>query len=287
MDYIGRVKKFKFKKSLGQNFLIDRTVIEEILSHISPDDNVIEIGAGAGFVTEELVKKAKSVKAIEIDKDVIPILRTNCLLANPDANFEVIEKSILDIQLKNLCPKGGAKVVANIPYCITSLILAHILGEIDDTDNANRNSIDEIVLMVQWEVAKRLVADENSPNKEYGMLSILAQFYCDIEILKKVSRKSFYPSPKVDSALLRLKVNHKPRFEVSQEGLPYLRRTVKACFGTRRKNIKNSLSMAAFPKSSVEKSLKELGIDPNLRGEKLSIERICRLSEALARNNEK
>jgi len=278
MDYIGRVKKFRFKKSLGQNFLIDNSVIEKILSYVSPEDNVVEIGAGAGFVTEELVKKAGSVKAIEIDKDVIPILKTNCLCANADADFEIVEKSILDIQLKDLAPRGGVKIIANIPYCITSLILAHILGEIDDLNNENRNTIDEIILMVQWEVAKRLVANENSPNKEYGMLTILTQFYSDVEIIQKVPKHSFYPSPKVDSALLRLKIRKEPKFEVS----PLLRRTVKACFATRRKNIKNSLNAAGF--LNVEKSLEEMDINPNLRGEKLSIEDFCKLAKVLAAN---
>ncbi|GBF22659.1 ribosomal RNA small subunit methyltransferase A [Candidatus Gastranaerophilus sp. (ex Termes propinquus)] len=280
MEYISRVKNFKFKKSLGQNFLIERSVIEKILSRVEPCDNVIEIGAGAGFVTEELVRKAKSVRAIEIDKAVIPILKTNCLLANVDADFEIIEQSVLDVSFKELAPMGNAKVVANIPYNITSLILAHILGEIDDVQNENRDAIDEIILMVQWEVAKRLVADENSPNKEYGMLTILAQFWCDVEILQKVPRNAFYPSPKVDSALLRLKVRKEPKYKIP----PLLRRTIKACFATRRKNIKNSLNAAGF--LNVEKTLGQLGIDPNLRGEKLSIEGFCALAGALSMEQE-
>ncbi len=282
--YIKRIKNFKLKKSLGQNFLIDKSVIDTILKYITPDDDVLEIGAGVGFVTEQAVQAAKSVTAIEIDKTAIEILEKNVkistLLSNPGCDFKIIEGDILKTDISALKKDKKFKVVANIPYYITSPILAHVLGEIDDVDNKNRNSISEIILMVQYEVAKRLVANEKSNDiKDYGLLSILAQFWADVEIIKKVSRFSFYPSPKVDSALVRIKINNKPRTELN----PYLKRTIKAAFATRRKNIKNCLQNAGF--LHVEECLKETGTDNNTRGEKLSVENFARLSEVLYEKN--
>ena len=259
-------------------------MIDTILKYITPDDDVLEIGAGVGFVTEQAVQAAKSVTAIEIDKTAIEILEKNVkistLLSNPGCDFKIIEGDILKTDISALKKDKKFKVVANIPYYITSPILAHVLGEIDDVDNKNRNSISEIILMVQYEVAKRLVANEKSNDiKDYGLLSILAQFWADVEIIKKVSRFSFYPSPKVDSALVRIKINNKPRTELN----PYLKRTIKAAFATRRKNIKNCLQNAGF--LHVEECLKETGTDNNTRGEKLSVENFARLSEVLYEKN--
>ncbi len=284
MDYLERAKKFRTKKRLGQNFLVDESVVEEILSHIGEEDCVLEIGPGIGFVTEELVKIAKYVRAVELDEDAIRLLGTNCAMAmaqreksdNPKCDFKIIHQDILKTDLSTLANNGEKfKVVANIPYYITSPILVHLLGEIDEVEHKNRGVVDEIILMVQLEVAKRLVATENSPNKEYGMLSILAQFFTDIEILRTVKARSFFPAPKVDSALVKLKIRPEGKVEVN----PFLRRTIKACFATRRKNIKNSLLAGGF--LNVEKALAQLGIDNNLRGEKLSIVDFERLSKML------
>ena len=200
MNYFLRAKQFRTKKRLGQNFLIDESVINRILEEVSPDDTVMEIGAGAGFVTERLVEKAQKVYAVEIDEDAISVLR------KIDAkNLNIIHNDILKTNLKDL-EDTTFKIVANIPYYITSPILVHLLGEIDDTNNENRNRISEIILMVQYEVAQRLVANESSQGKHYGLLSILTQFYADAEIIKKVPARSFYPAPKVDSALVKIKI---------------------------------------------------------------------------------
>ena len=275
-DYFLRAKLFKTKKRLGQNFLIDEKVIERILEEVSPEDTVLEIGPGAGFVTENLVKKAKQVYAVEIDEDAIEALQHIRM-----QNFHLIHNDILKTQLKDL-EDTKFKVIANIPYYITSPILAHLLGEIDDLNNENRNHISEIVLMVQWEVAQRLIADENSPSKQYGLLSILAQFNADVELIQKVGRKSFYPAPKVDSAIVKIKINKEPRVKV--EDYTFLRRVIKACFATRRKNLKNSLINAGFNKETVLKSIQHLYQDENVRGEVLSIEEFARLSEELKNN---
>lgn len=276
-DYFLRAKLFKTKKRLGQNFLVDESVINRITDEVQPDDTVLEIGPGAGFVTENIVNKAKKVYAVEIDEDAIEALQHI-----KTEKFKLIHNDILKTELKDL-EDTTFKVIANIPYYITSPILAHLLGEIDDLDNKNRNRISEIILMVQWEVAQRLIADENSPSKQYGLLSILTQFNADVELIQKVGRKSFYPAPKVDSALVKITINKRPRVEVSDYS--FLRRVVKACFATRRKNLKNSLMNAGFNKDSVAKTLENLQWAENIRGETLSIEKLAQLSEELKKNN--
>ena len=273
LNYILRAKKFKAKKSLGQNFLIDDKIIDFIAQHATKEDEILEIGPGLGFVTEQLVENAKSVVALEIDKDAINVLNKN--LGNKE-NFHLIEQDILKTNINDLPFKDNKiKVIANIPYYITSPILVHLLGEIDELTHKNRSRISEIILMVQLEVAKRIVANENSENKEYGQLSILSQMYSDVEIIKKVPKNCFSPAPKVDSALVKFTINEEPKVEVTR----LLKRTVKAIFMARRKNIKNSLLNAGFVE--VEQALKNAEIDKNSRGEKLSLEQIQKLSIAL------
>ena len=277
LNYILRAKKFRAKKSLGQNFLIDANVIDFISSLANSEDEVLEIGPGLGFVTEQLVENAKKVVAVELDKDAIKVLEKN--LGNK-TNFHLIENDILKIDIDDLpFENKKIKVIANIPYYITSPILVHLLGEIDELTHKNRDRISEITLMVQYEVAKRIVADENSQNKEYGQLSILSQMYCDCEIIKKVPKNCFMPSPKVDSALVRFVVKNEPKCEITK----LLKRTVKAIFMARRKNVKNSLLNASF--QGVEEALLKSGIDKNTRGEKLSIFDIQKLSCALEEFN--
>ena len=277
MNYFERAKKFRAKKRLGQNFLVDKSAIETILnvSDINKDDIVVEIGPGLGFVTEQLVLLAKKVYAVELDEDMVNELSK----INSD-NLEIIHKDILKTDLSRF--GNNIKVVANIPYYITSPILAHLLGEVDDLENKNRNSISQVVLMVQYEVAKRLTANEKSPSKEFGLLSILAQFWSDVEFIKKVPSRSFFPAPKVDSAIVKLTVRKEPLLKISNYS--FFRKVVKGCFATRRKNIKNSLVNIGFAKNAVEKTLKDLNIDENLRGETLSINQIGDLSEKLKEN---
>lgn len=275
-DYLLRAKLFKTKKRLGQNFLVDESVIDRIVEEVSPEDTVLEIGPGAGFVTENIVQKAKKVYAVEIDEDAVESLQHI-----KTEKFELIHNDILKTQLKDL-EDTTFKVIANIPYYITSPILAHLLGEIDDLNNENRNRISEIILMVQWEVAQRLCANQNSPSKQYGLLSLLTQFNAKVEIIQKVFAKSFYPSPKVDSALVRITINNQPKVKV--EDYTFLRKVAKACFATRRKNLKNSLLNGGFNKDAVAKTMENLKLTENTRGETLSIEQIAELSEELKKN---
>ncbi len=278
MDYLNRAKSFRTKKRLGQNFLVDAGAIQAIFdaAKISEEDTVIEIGAGLGFVTEQLVKHAKKVIAIELDEDAIKHLK------RIDAdNLEIIHQDILKTDLSTLASEK-VKIVANIPYYITSPIIAHLLGEIDDLNNKNRNQIEDIILMVQFEVAQRIVATEKSPAKQYGLLTILAQFWADCEIIQKVGKRSFFPSPKVDSALIKLTVRKEPKLKLSDYS--HFRKTIKASFAQRRKNVKNCLMNGGFLRENVSTSLKNLNIAETDRGETLSIEKFGELSEELIKN---
>ena len=279
MDYYSRAKYFKTKKRLGQNFLVNGEVIANIIEYaeISPEDTVIEIGPGVGFVTEQLIKHAKQVIAIELDEDAIKELEK---LNAP--NLKIIHKDILKTDLSELCEEK-VKIVANIPYYITSPIIAHLLGEIDDLDNKNRNNITDILLMVQEEVAYRMAATEQSPSKQYGLLTILSQFWADVEIKELVGRRSFFPAPKVNSALVKLNVREKPQLDLSD--YTHFRKTIKAAFSQRRKNIKNCLLSGGFTKENIQNAMLKLGLDENTRGEKLSIEDFGRLSEELKNGN--
>ena len=275
MDYLQRAKYFRTKKRLGQNFLINPDVISDIIdfANIQPEDTILEIGPGVGFVTEQLVKYAKKVIAVELDEEAIKEL--NKLEAD---NLEIIHADILKTNLSELC-EDKLKVVANIPYYITSPIIAHLLGEIDDLTNKNREKIEDIILMVQEEVARRIVATEKSSGKQYGLLTILSQFWADCSILRLVGRKSFYPAPKVNSALVSLKVRKKPLLNLSDYS--FFRKVIKAGFAQRRKTLKNCLIGAGFDKNKIEAALKNLNIDENIRGEKLSVEQFGQLSEIL------
>ena len=229
-------------------------------------------------MTEQLVKYAKKVIAIELDEEAIKELEK----LEYD-NLEIIHNDILKTDISALSNEK-VKVVANIPYYITAPIISHLLGEIDDLNNKNRNSISEIILMVQEEVAKRMVATEKSPSKQYGLLTILAQFWTDCEIIRLVGRKSFFPAPKVNSALVGLKINNEPKLKLSDYS--HFRRVLKAAFSQRRKNIKNCLVNNGFNKDIVKSVLNKLDIDENTRGESLSIEKFGQLSEELKNANQ-
>lgn len=276
VDYLQRAKFFRTKKRLGQNFLINPDVIADIIDFagITKDDTVLEIGPGVGFVTEQLVKHAKKVIAVELDEEAIKELeKLDC------DNLEIIHNDILKTDISALT-EDNVKVVANIPYYITSPIIAHLLGEIDDLNNKNRNKIKDIILMVQEEVARRIVATENSPSKQYGLLTILSQFWADCEIIRLVGRKSFYPAPKVNSALVSLKVRKEPLLKL--DDYSFFRRVIKAAFSQRRKTLKNCLVGSGFDKVKVAEAISKMNLDENVRGEKLSIQEFGELTKNLA-----
>lgn len=261
---------FKFSKSLGQNFLIDDNVIDKILSgaRVSEEDNIIEVGPGIGTLTREMGKTAKKVVAIEIDKSLIPILKET--LEKFD-NVEVINKDILKVDIQELVKEklngGPVKLIANLPYYITTPIVMKFLEEdIPVTD---------IVVMVQKEVADRMNALPGS--KDYGALSIAVQYYCETEIVAKAPRHMFVPQPNVDSTVIGLHVREDKKYKVDNEEIFF--KTVKASFGQRRKTLLNSLGGLGFlNKDEIREVLQEANIDEKRRGETLSIEEFANLA---------
>lgn len=268
------IKKYGFKmtKSLGQNFLINENILDKIIesADISSDDVVLEIGTGIGTLTQRLCENAKKVIAVEIDRNLIPIL--NETLSNYD-NITIINKDILktDIneELKNLSINQKIKVVANLPYYITTPIIMKVLED--------KVNVDCMVLMLQKEVADRMNASPST--KDYGSLSIAVQYYCDTAIVCKVPKSSFIPEPNVDSLVLKLVVNEKRKVDISNEDLFF--KIVRGSFSKRRKTILNSLSNYEDlgDKDKIQKLLEISGIDSKRRGETLSIYEFANLAK--------
>ena len=264
---------FKFSKSLGQNFLIDDNVIDRILegARLSETDRIIEVGPGIGTLTREMGKVAENVVAIEIDKTLIPILKET--LADLD-NVEVVNEDILKVDVQGLINEklngGPVKLVANLPYYITTPIVMKFLEEdIPFTD---------IVVMVQKEVADRMNAKPST--KDYGALSVAVQYYCDTEIVAKAPRHMFVPQPNVDSIVIGLHVRDEKKYVVDNEDIFF--KTVKASFGQRRKTLLNSLGGLGFlSKDQIKEALKEAKIDEKRRGETLSIDEFANLSNEI------
>ena len=264
---------FKFSKSLGQNFLIDDNVIDRILegARLSETDRIIEVGPGIGTLTREMGKVAENVVAIEIDKTLIPILKET--LADLD-NVEVVNEDILKVDVQGLINEklngGPVKLVANLPYYITTPIVMKFLEEdIPVTD---------IVVMVQKEVADRMNAKPST--KDYGALSVAVQYYCDTEIVAKAPRHMFVPQPNVDSIVIGLHVRDEKKYVVDNEDIFF--KTVKASFGQRRKTLLNSLSGLGFlSKDEIREALQAANIDEKRRGETLSIDEFANLSNEI------
>lgn len=268
------IKKYDFKmtKSLGQNFLINENILDNIIesANINNNDVVLEIGTGIGTLTQRLCEKAKKVIAVEIDKNLIPIL--NETLSDYD-NISIINKDILktDIneELKNLSIHQKIKVVANLPYYITTPIIMKVLEDKVD--------VDCMVLMLQKEVADRMNAIPST--KDYGSLSIAVQYYCDTSIVCKVPKSSFIPEPNVDSLVLKLVVNEKRKVDIEDEDLFF--KIVRGSFSKRRKTILNSLSNYEDlgDKEKMQKLLEISEIDSKRRGETLSIYEFANLAK--------
>ena len=264
---------FKFSKSLGQNFLIDDNVIDRILegARLSETDRIIEVGPGIGTLTREMGKVAENVVAIEIDKTLIPILKET--LADLD-NVEVVNEDILKVDVQGLINEklngGPVKLVANLPYYITTPIVMKFLEEdIPVTD---------IVVMVQKEVADRMNAKPST--KDYGALSVAVQYYCDTEIVAKAPRHMFVPQPNVDSIVIGLHVRDEKKYVDDNEDIFF--KTVKASFGQRRKTLLNSLGGLGFlSKDQIREALQAANIDEKRRGETLSIDEFANLSNEI------
>ena len=266
---------FHFQKKFGQNFLIDTHVLERIISEagVTKEDFVVEIGPGIGTMTQYLCEAAGAVAAVEIDKNLIPILHDT--LSGYD-NVEIINEDILKVDISALAmEKNGGKpikVVANLPYYITTPI---IMGLFE-----SHVPIESITVMVQKEVADRMQCGPGS--KDYGALSLAVQYYAKPEIVANVPPNCFMPRPNVGSAVIRLTRHEKPPVEVIDENLMFS--LIRASFNQRRKTLVNGLKNASdldFTKEQIEAAITSIGQPLTIRGEALTLEQFAQLSNKL------
>ncbi|OCA88472.1 16S rRNA (adenine(1518)-N(6)/adenine(1519)-N(6))-dimethyltransferase RsmA [Pradoshia sp. D12] len=269
---------FSFKKSLGQNFLIDTNILRNIVHHsgVHSESGAIEIGPGIGALTEQLAKNCKKVVAFEIDQRLLPILKDT--LSAYD-NIQVIHEDILKADVAKVIKEeftgqvDDLHIVANLPYYVTTPIIMKLLEE--------RLPLESITVMLQKEVADRMAAAPGT--KEYGSLSIAVQYYTTAAVAMIVPKTVFVPQPNVDSAVIHLKVRDKPAVEVEDEGFFF--EITRASFAQRRKTILNNL-VSQLPDGKARKELilqglEAAGIDPIRRGETLSLQEFADLSNAL------
>lgn len=277
-DTIAVIQKynFMFQKKFGQNFLIDTHVVDKIIrsAGLTKDDMVLEIGPGIGSLTQHLAENAGKVVAVEIDKNLIPILKET--LATYD-NITIINEDILKVDINALAEEynGGKpiKVVANLPYYITTPI---IMGLFE-----SHVPIESITVMVQKEVADRMQVGPGT--KDYGALSLAVQYYAKPEIVANVPPNCFIPRPNVGSAVIRLTRFKEPPVEVKDEALMF--NLIRASFNQRRKTLVNGLtnsSELSFSKEKITDAIISLGWQATIRGESLTLEEFAKLSNALA-----
>ncbi|MBN1043866.1 16S rRNA (adenine(1518)-N(6)/adenine(1519)-N(6))-dimethyltransferase RsmA [Clostridium botulinum] len=265
------VKKynFRFSKSLGQNFLLDESVLNDIVdgAEVNENDFIIEIGPGVGTLTAKLLQKAKMVTCIELDNDLIPILQQE--LGEYD-KFELIHNDALKVDFNEIMKnEEHVKLVANLPYYVTTPIIVKLLKE--------NHKFESLTIMIQKEVAERINAEPNC--KEYGALSVLVQYYCNTKIVRKVSPESFMPRPKVDSIVIRLDRLNNPRVKVQDEKLLF--DIVRAGFNMRRKTLWNATKVVGLSKEDLQKAFDSCNIDPKRRAETLSIEEFAVLADSI------
>jgi 16S rRNA (adenine1518-N6/adenine1519-N6)-dimethyltransferase len=269
---------FRLSKSLGQNFLTDKNVIDKIIekTNIGKNDLVIEIGPGIGVLTAAAAEEAGKVIAIEIDRNLIPILQET--LGTFD-NIEIINNDVLKTDLNKLLEQNqeingqkisGVKIIGNLPYYITTPIIMKILED--------RVPVDSITIMLQKEVADRIKAAPGS--RTYGALSVAVQFYCTVEHVANAPKEIFIPQPKVDSAVIRMDVRKERPVQVNSEEAFFA--VVKAGFGQRRKTLLNALTgLDGLAKDEISEVMAAAGIDPIRRAETLSLEEFAALANAL------
>lgn len=267
---------FSFQKKYGQNFLIDRGILEKIVreADITKDDMVLEIGPGIGTMTQYLCEGAKKVIAVEIDKNLIPILKEDTL-ASYD-NVRIINEDILKVDINRLVKEENEgkpiKVVANLPYYITTPIIMSLFE--------SHVPIESITIMVQKEVADRMQVGPGT--KDYGALSLAVQYYAKPEIITVVPPECFMPRPNVSSAVIRL-VKHS-RVPVAVENEKQMFALIRAAFNQRRKTLKNSINNSSelnFSKEEVERALEQMELPEAVRGEVLTLEQFAELSNLL------
>lgn len=270
---------FIFQKRYGQNFLIDTHVLEKIIraAAITKEDMVLEIGPGIGTMTQYLCENAREVVAVEIDKNLIPILQEDTL--KEYHNITIINEDILKLDLKKLVMEKNEgkpiKVVANLPYYITTPIIMGLFEKHIPLEN--------ITVMVQKEVADRMQAAPG--NKDYGALSLAVQYYAEPYIVANVPPNCFMPRPNVGSAVIRLTLHEKPPVPIRDEQRMF--QLIRAAFGQRRKTLVNALMSIekqggeSINKEAVSAALQEMGLSQTVRGEVLTLQQFASLSELL------
>ena len=270
---------FSFAKKYGQNFLIDGNIVSNIVKNagITKEDTVLEIGPGIGTMTQVLCEQAKNVIAVEIDKRLIDVLTFT--LRDYD-NVTVINSDILKCNIEELCRQyssnGRLKVVANLPYYITTPIIMELL------EKNNNSVIESITVMIQKEVAERLGAEAG--NKDYGAITLSINYYSDANIVMTVPASCFMPRPNVDSAVIRMDIYDKPPVATKDEVKMF--KVIKAAFSQRRKTLVNSVSSSTdIAKETILKSLNEMGLSESVRGETLSLEQFAELSDRIIENS--
>ena len=271
--------QFAFQKRFGQNFLIDAHVLEKIIraAGVTKEDFVLEIGPGIGTMTQYLAEAAGKVWAVEIDRNLIPILKETLA---PYDNVTVVNEDILKVDVERLAREenGGRpiKVVANLPYYITTPI---IMGLFE-----SHVPIDSITVMVQKEVADRMRTGPGS--KDYGALSLAVQYYAEAYIAANVPPNCFMPRPKVGSAVIRLTRHKEPPVSVRNERLMF--QIIRASFNQRRKTLQNGIGNAPelpFTREEAARAIEAMGLPPAVRGEALTLEQFARLSDILEENH--
>lgn len=269
------VKKhgFRFNKNLGQNFLIDDHIVEDIVqgAGITKDDHVVEIGPGIGTLTRALLEKAKKVTAIELDDKLIPILEEELKAYD---NFELIHGDATKVDYAALGSGEDIKMVANLPYYVTTPIITGILNQ--------KIGFESLTVMIQKEVAHRMNATPGT--KEYGSLTLLVQYYCDTKIIRNVPPESFIPRPKVESTVIKLIKRDVPRAKVLDEALFF--KIIRKVFTMRRKTLANNFKAMGYSKDFVLKAFEQAGIKENARGETLSVEEFAHLSNIVKELNQ-
>jgi 16S rRNA (adenine1518-N6/adenine1519-N6)-dimethyltransferase len=268
------LKRYGIKayKKKGQCFLVDEDVLDKIVTEaqVGKDDVVLEIGAGIGFLTRKIAQKVKKVYAIEYDTRFFKILQGQILDLE---NVEAVQEDILKLDLRSLFfNQTGIKVVSNLPYYISTPILNHLLN--------NREKFSEIIIMLQKEVGERITA--SCGTKSYGFLTVVVSYYTIPQILFEVKNQSFFPQPKVDSVVVKLRVLNKPTIFVEDESFFF--RLVKLAFSQRRKMLINALKGLNLDKKILQDALERLLIDPRRRGETLSLEEFAQLANLLSKN---
>lgn len=254
------------RKRFGQNFLRDQHVLDCIVNaaELQEGDRILEIGPGAGALTNRLLETGLPVLAVEIDRDLAAALQDRV-----ERNLAVVVGDVLRMDWAELLSDPPYKLIANLPYNISSQILFRVLE--------HRRSFRRLVLMFQKEVGERLIAEAGS--RDYGILSVLMQTWFEIDRVVKVSPKAFYPPPKVDSVVLRLAPLSEPRIALHDAEL--FRKLVRGAFAQRRKTLRNSLLGAGWPAEQIDRAFAGADIDCRRRGETLSLEEFGRLANAL------